>query len=153
MECANNQEIWFITGLTGNKALFGKIKDWVEMAQNQFKQHGEPIRFLKTFPYKAGSWKYAQRALYFNIPMIITNTEGMEYFIKKGNCTCVPQEAPNYLANKIGKEISLLSGKLSANKNYPFPLTNCMEQYEKLYHNLYYTVDIAMIKTARFIKP
>ncbi|GHT70825.1 hypothetical protein AGMMS50239_39610 [Bacteroidia bacterium] len=63
MKWADRQQVWFITGLTGNKALSGKTKNWVEMAQNQFKKHGEPIRFFKTFSYKAASWKYAQRVI------------------------------------------------------------------------------------------
>jgi glycosyltransferase involved in cell wall biosynthesis len=94
--------------------------------------------FVSTSKWEGLPYTYLE-ALYFKIPMIITNTEGIEYFIKKGNCTCVPREDPIYLANTIGGKISLLSDKLSINKNYPFPLANCIEQYEKLYHSLYYT--------------
>jgi glycosyltransferase involved in cell wall biosynthesis len=75
-------------------------------------------------------------ALYFKIPMIITHTEGMEYFTKRGNCTCVPVEDANYLADKILEKVPLLPNELSINKSYPFSLTDCMEQYEKLYHKL-----------------
>jgi len=59
----NQRNIYFITGLTGNKALSARTKDWVEMAEASFKQHGQPVRFFKTFMYQAGTWKYAQRVI------------------------------------------------------------------------------------------
>ena len=93
--------------------------------------------FVSTSKWEGLPYTYLE-ALFFNIPMIVTKTDGIEYFIKKGNCTCVPQEDPNYLANKILEQISLLSSKLNTNTNYPFPLTNCIKEYEELYQNLFY---------------
>ena len=94
--------------------------------------------FVSTSKWEGLPYTYLE-ALYFNIPMIITSTDGIEYFAKKSNCTCVPQEDSNYLANTILERISLLSIKLSANEDYPFPLIDCIEQYEKLYHKLYHS--------------
>ena len=53
----------FITGLTGNSALYKKCRSWTEMARNQYKLHNTPIRFYQTFRYRAGSWKYEQRVI------------------------------------------------------------------------------------------
>jgi len=59
----NQKSIHFITGLTGNVALSKITKDWVTMAEESFKKNRQPIRFFKTFMYKAGTWKYAQRVI------------------------------------------------------------------------------------------
>jgi glycosyltransferase involved in cell wall biosynthesis len=94
--------------------------------------------FVSTSRWEGLPYTYLE-ALYFKIPMIITHTEGMEYFTKRANCTCVPVGDANYLADKILEKIPLLSDELSqTDTKYPFPLTDCMEQYEKLYHDLYY---------------
>ena len=53
----------FITGLTGNSALYKKCRSWTEMACNRYKLHKTPIRFYQTFRYRAGSWKYEQRVI------------------------------------------------------------------------------------------
>jgi hypothetical protein len=53
----------FITGLGGNSVLSAKTRDWEEMAKKQYQRHKEPIRFFRTFPYKAGSWKAPQRVI------------------------------------------------------------------------------------------
>jgi hypothetical protein len=73
--------VYFITGLTGNKALSTRTKEWVENAVQNFKKHGQPICFFKTFTYQAGSWKYPQRVIVkievnekgTNIRYIVTN--------------------------------------------------------------------------------
>jgi hypothetical protein len=59
----NQRDIYFITGLTGNKALSARTAQWVKLAEESFKQNGQPVRFFKTFMYQAGSWKYAQRVI------------------------------------------------------------------------------------------
>jgi len=82
IEWAGNQRsIYFVTGLTGNKALSKIAKDWVTMAEESFKRDGEPVRFFKTFMYRAGTWKYAQRVIVkievnekgTNVRYIVTN--------------------------------------------------------------------------------
>ncbi len=93
--------------------------------------------FVSTSKWEGLPYTYLE-ALYFKIPMIITNTDGIEYFIKKGDCICVPQEDSNYLADKILEQIPLLPTKLSIKEAYPFPLTDCIKQYDELYHELYY---------------
>jgi glycosyltransferase involved in cell wall biosynthesis len=94
--------------------------------------------FVSTSKWEGLPYTYLE-AFYFEIPMIITNTDGLEYFIEKGNCTSVLQNDSNYLADKILEKISLLANELPLNKNcsFPFLLTNCIKQYEKLYHELY----------------
>ena len=82
IQWANNQPcVYFITGLTGNKTLSSRSKEWVEKAEESFKKHGQPICFFKTFMYQAGSWKYAQRVIVkievnekgTNVRYIVTN--------------------------------------------------------------------------------
>jgi hypothetical protein len=43
------RDVYFITGLTGNKTLSAITKKWVESAQASFKTHGQPVCFFKTF--------------------------------------------------------------------------------------------------------
>jgi len=59
----NQRGIYFITGLTGNKTLSARTQEWVKLAEESFKQDGKPVKFYKTFTYKAGSWKYEQRVI------------------------------------------------------------------------------------------
>jgi len=73
--------VYFITGLTGNKALASITKKWVEGAVASFKRYRQPVCFFKTFMYKAGSWKYQQRVIVkmevnekgTNVRYIVTN--------------------------------------------------------------------------------
>ena len=73
--------VYFITGLTGNKTLSAITGKWVESAKESFKQHRQPICFFRSFTYKAGSWKYAQRVIVkievnekgTNVRYIVTN--------------------------------------------------------------------------------
>jgi len=73
--------VYFITGLAGNKALSAITGNWKEMAETNFNRHRQPVCFFKTFMYKAGSWKYAQRVIVkievnekgTNIRYIVTN--------------------------------------------------------------------------------
>jgi len=75
------RNVYFITGLTGNKALSAITKECVERAEQDFRKYGQPIRFFKSFTYKAGSWKYQQRVIVkieinemgTNIRYIVTN--------------------------------------------------------------------------------
>ena len=57
------RNVYFITGLTGNRALSPHTKKWVDSATASFKQNRQPICFFKTFMYQAISWKYAQRVI------------------------------------------------------------------------------------------
>jgi len=59
----NQRDIYFITGLTGNKALSARTQEWVKVAEESFKKDGQPVKFYRTFMYQAGSWKYAQRVI------------------------------------------------------------------------------------------
>jgi hypothetical protein len=55
--------VHFITGLSGNSLLLKKCAPWVEMARKQYKYHKTPVKFYRTFRYRAGSWKYEQRVI------------------------------------------------------------------------------------------
>jgi len=74
-------KVYFITGLSGNKALSARTSEWVKMAEQQFKGHKQPICFFKTFMYQAGTWKYPQRVIVkievnekgTNVRYIVTN--------------------------------------------------------------------------------
>ena len=57
----NQRSIYFVTGLTGNKGLSARTRNWVEMAEESCKRNREPVRFFKTLMYQSGTWKYAQR--------------------------------------------------------------------------------------------
>jgi glycosyltransferase involved in cell wall biosynthesis len=81
--------------------------------------------FVSTSRWEGLPYTYLE-ALYFDIPMIITGTEGIKYFAKKGNCTSASINDSNYLADKILEKIALLSSELSTNKG-TFPLTDCIE--------------------------
>jgi hypothetical protein len=64
MDWAQGQSrVDFITGLTGNSALSKKCKDWVEMAERQYRRYKMPVKFYRTFTCQAGTWKYAQRVI------------------------------------------------------------------------------------------
>lgn len=53
----------FITGLSGNKVLLGKVDKARRRAENDYTKQGKDIcRYFK-FEYKAQSWKYAQRVV------------------------------------------------------------------------------------------
>jgi hypothetical protein len=73
-------------------------------------------------------------ALYYKIPMLLTHTSGIEYFIKRGDCTCGLQGYPDIFANMLLEKIFLLSPQKTGN-DYPFLLTKCIKKYEKLYRN------------------
>jgi glycosyltransferase involved in cell wall biosynthesis len=97
--------------------------------------------FVSTSKWEGLPYTYIE-ALYFRIPMVLTYTEGLEYFFKKVHCICVPQENTIFLADKLLDTVSSLSDKSLSNKSsmntiYPFLLINCIKQYEKLYCNLY----------------
>jgi len=59
----SQRDIYFITGLTGNKALSARTDQWVKLAEESFKRDGKPVQFFRTFTYKAASWKYEQRVI------------------------------------------------------------------------------------------
>jgi hypothetical protein len=53
----------FITGLSGNSVLYKKCASWVDMACKQYQYHKIPVKFYRTFRYRAGSWKNEQRVI------------------------------------------------------------------------------------------
>jgi hypothetical protein len=55
--------VYFMTGLTGNKALTKRCKDWVVMAEKEYRYGKIPVKFYRTFSYQAGSWQNAQRVI------------------------------------------------------------------------------------------
>lgn len=60
-ECQDN--IHFITGLSGNVKLNRIIKGWYDSAKRSFERSGEDVRVFHSFLYKAGSWKHQQRVV------------------------------------------------------------------------------------------
>jgi hypothetical protein len=122
----SRNNIYFITGLTGNKALSARTKDWVEMAENQYNKHKEPICIFHTFYYQAGSWKHPQRVIVkievnekgTNIRYIVTNfTNGrskflyQELYCGRGQMELYIKEVKTYL--DAGR---MSCGKFSANQ-------------------------------------
>jgi hypothetical protein len=113
--------VYFITGLTGNKALSARTKEWVEMAKQRFNEHKQPICFFKTFVYQAGSWKYPQRVIVkievnqkgVNVRYIVTNFKHhnsrflyQELYCGRGEMELYIKELKTYLD----------AGRMSCNK-------------------------------------
>ncbi len=94
--------------------------------------------FISTSRWEGLPYTYLE-ALYFDVPMIITQTEGIEYFTEKGKQIYISKLDSYYLASKILEFITSLSGNYSLSDKYPFPLTKSIKQYEKLYHTLYFS--------------
>jgi hypothetical protein len=108
----NQRGIYFITGLTGNKALGARTKEYVKLAEESFKKDGQPVKFYKTLTYKAGSWKYAQRVIVKiehnengkNVRYIVTNFENgnsrflyQELYCGRGEMELYIKELKTYL--------------------------------------------------------
>jgi len=83
----------FITGLTGNSVLSKRCKNWVEMAQRQYKWHKTPIKFYKTFTYQAGTWEYAQKVVVkIEVGALGTNVRYVVTSIKHSNSRFLYEE-------------------------------------------------------------
>lgn len=64
MDWASEKEyVDFIFGLSGNRILNAKTKDWVCNAQKKYKKTKEDIRMFRSFHYKGGSWGKTQRVI------------------------------------------------------------------------------------------
>lgn len=64
MDWAENQEqIGFITGLSGNQILNKLAQTTIKSAKRRFKTHKKPVKMYHTFQYKAQSWKNEQRVV------------------------------------------------------------------------------------------
>jgi len=115
------RSIYFITGLTGNKALSTRTGEWVENAKQSFRKDGQPICFFRTFTYQAGSWKYAQRVIVkievnekgTNVRYIVTNFKHnnsrflyQELYCGRGQMELYIRELKTYLD----------AGRMSCNK-------------------------------------
>jgi len=122
----NQRDVWFITGLTGNRSLSARTGQWVKLAEESFKKHGQPVRFFKTFTYKAGSWKYEQRVIVKieynekgkNVRYIVTNFKHnnsrflyQELYCGRGQMELYIKELKTYL-----QADSMSCGKFTANQ-------------------------------------
>jgi len=89
-------EIHFITGLSGNTRLSGKTKHWVEGAIANYKAHGKDVRVFHSFMYKADSWKYQQRVVVkievngqgTNVRYVVTDFKGQRSSFIYSDCYC-----------------------------------------------------------------
>jgi glycosyltransferase involved in cell wall biosynthesis len=61
--------------------------------------------FLATSLWEGLPYTYLE-AYHFKIPMIITHTDGVEYFVRQTGIICVPQNAPHRLCDEIQKILS-----------------------------------------------
>ena len=83
----------FITGLTGNSALSKKCSSWVEMAQKRYLQTRQPVKFYKTFDYKAASWIYHQRVIVkIEVTHMGTNIRYLTTSLKNSNSRFLYEE-------------------------------------------------------------
>jgi hypothetical protein len=88
------EEVFFITGLTGNSVLNKRCEDWVKSAQKRFKYDKVPIKFYKSFTYQAGSWKYAQRVIVkIEVTTMGTNIRYIVTNFRHGNSRFLYEEA------------------------------------------------------------
>lgn len=58
-ETQNN--VKFVTGISGNPVLAKLAKLTIESAKQQYNATGKPVKRYHSFDYKAGSWKHSQR--------------------------------------------------------------------------------------------
>lgn len=64
MDWAHGQEnVHFISGLTGNSVLNKLAEITIQSAQREYEQHGKAVRRYHSFEYQAGSWKHPQRVV------------------------------------------------------------------------------------------
>lgn len=78
---AAQNNIGFITGLSGNKKLNEISAVTINSAKREFEQYGKPVKRYHSFMYKAGSWEVPQRVIVkaevshmgTNVRYIVTN--------------------------------------------------------------------------------
>lgn len=90
--------------------------------------------FVSTSKWEGLPYTYLE-ASYFKIPMIITYTDGIEYFIQKGDSYIILESKLNF-ARRILETIPNHPNNLSANRSFPFTLAECIKRYEALYQTL-----------------
>lgn len=62
--CVTGQDnVRFITGLTGNTVLNSRVKDIVTSSENEFKRSNKPVKRYHSFNYQAKSWTNEQRVI------------------------------------------------------------------------------------------
>ena len=94
--------------------------------------------FVSTSSWEGLPYTYLE-ALHFRVPMLITVTEGMEYFFEHaGTFPIVPitQNNCNQLSKEILKTLANRFTKIEENQISPFSITRFIESHEKLYHRL-----------------
>lgn len=75
------ENLYFVTGLSGNDILYELCKDLKERAKKLYREKGQPVKLYHSFYYQAGSWSKAQRVIVkiectekgVNIRFIVTN--------------------------------------------------------------------------------
>jgi glycosyltransferase involved in cell wall biosynthesis len=92
--------------------------------------------FVATSLWEGLPYTYLE-ALHFNIPMLVTYTDGMEYFAGKTGIVCLPQNDTYRLSEEILKIISdrFVPDKRNDTEN-PFPFKRFVEQHRDLYRRL-----------------
>jgi glycosyltransferase involved in cell wall biosynthesis len=91
--------------------------------------------FVSTSSWEGLPYTYLE-ALHFNLPMLISSTEGMEYFFKHVNAIPIPLNDCNYLCEKM---LDLLSNPVeikNENPLFPFTIDRFIKQHKELYLQL-----------------
>ena len=91
--------------------------------------------FVSTSLWEGLPYTYLE-ALHFNIPMLITVTEGMEYFFKYTDAIPVSLNNSMQLCEKIIEILSNLPVIKKANSSFPFSINSFIEMHQKLYLRL-----------------
>ena len=94
--------------------------------------------FVSTSGWEGLPYTYLE-ALHFRIPMLITLTEGMEYFFEHaGAFPIVPvtQNNCNQLSKEILKMFANRFARIEENQISPFAITRFIESHKELYHRL-----------------
>lgn len=61
--CADQRNVRFMTGLTGNKALNSRVEEIVKSSEKEYQWYNKPVKRYHSFSYKAQSWKNEQRVI------------------------------------------------------------------------------------------
>lgn len=88
--------IGFITGLSGNKKLNELAATTIKSVKNEFQRYGKPIKRYHSFMYQAGSWETPQKVIVkvevtemgFNVRYVVTNLVNFKAkaLYEKGYC-------------------------------------------------------------------
>jgi hypothetical protein len=60
---ASQNNVEFLTGLTGNSVLNKAAQTTIESAKKQYASTNKPVKRYHSFPYKASTWQHAQRVI------------------------------------------------------------------------------------------